>query len=206
MPVGYTIIKQLEAAISTIPGITVVFGADVTSLLWESEGLDRRVIGLTYTHENSTSPTIFHADAVILATGGMTYDRSGGSLLAEFAPALCTLPTTSGPHADGRGIRMARAIGAELVHMDRVQTHPTGLVHPKNPASLSKFLCPEAVRGSGAILVNGRGVRFTDELGSRSAVTKHIAQHCQDHDVRLESGREQKVAYVLLNQEVRTSF
>eukprot|EP01041_Mallomonas_annulata_P002142 gene2142-4174_t len=205
LPVGFTIIKQLQTEISKIPSITVIHSAEALSLLWDTVGLDRRITGLTYSH-NSTPPVSMKAEAVILATGGMAYDRSGGSLLAEFAPALCTLPTTSGPHADGRGIRMGRLIGAELIHMDKVQIHPTGFVNVNNAASLSKFLCPEAARGSGAIMINDRGTRFVNELGNRAYVTDQIFLHGATYPIKLESGREQKVAYLLLTEEGANMF
>lgn len=60
--------------------------------------------------------------AVILATGGFSNDRSNeGSLLSEFAPEKLSFPTTNGPWASGRGVKMARAMGAALVGMNRVQ-------------------------------------------------------------------------------------
>jgi len=125
-------------------GITLIQQGEVKSISWETLGKDRYVTGVTYTDLNTTESHFIAADAIILTTGGTAYDRSANSLLAEFTPSLCTLPTTSGSHADGGGIRMAREIGAELVDMDKVQLHPTGLVHPANAGSLSKFLCPEA--------------------------------------------------------------
>lgn len=60
--------------------------------------------------------------AVILATGGFSCDHSKeGSLLQEFAPEKANFPTTNGPWATGRGIKMARAMGAALVGMQNVQ-------------------------------------------------------------------------------------
>jgi succinate dehydrogenase/fumarate reductase flavoprotein subunit len=61
--------------------------------------------------------------AVILTSGGFSSDlvKDGTSLMMEFAPALINLPTTNGPFATGDGIKMARAMGAALVGMDRVQ-------------------------------------------------------------------------------------
>lgn len=62
--------------------------------------------------------------AVILATGGFSCDRAeDGSLLAEFAPDKMVFPTTNGPWARGRGVKMARAMGASLVGMKYVQVN-----------------------------------------------------------------------------------
>jgi aspartate oxidase len=49
---------------------------------------------------------------------------------------------------------MARAMGAGLVGMDRVQIHPTAFIDPKEPNAQTKFLAAEALRGKGAILVS----------------------------------------------------
>ncbi|KHN86895.1 Fumarate reductase [Toxocara canis] len=65
--------------------------------------------------------------AVVLATGGFSNDHSAqGSLLAEFAPEKLKFPTTNGPWASGRGVKMARAMGAGLVGMNDVQLNEKG--------------------------------------------------------------------------------
>ncbi|RNE95120.1 putative NADH-dependent fumarate reductase, partial [Trypanosoma conorhini] len=114
------------------------------------------------------------ADAVILTTGGFSNDKTSDSLLREFAPQLSGFPTTNGPWATGDGVKLARRLGATLVDMDKVQLHPTGLIDPKDPASATKYLGPEALRGSGGVLLNKRGERFVNELDLRSAVSKAI--------------------------------
>ncbi|ESL07380.1 NADH-dependent fumarate reductase [Trypanosoma rangeli SC58] len=58
--------------------------------------------------------------------------------------------------------------------MDKVQLHPTGLIDPKDPASATKYLGPEALRGSGGVLLNKRGERFVNELDLRSVVSNAI--------------------------------
>ena len=50
-------------------------------------------------------------------------------------PDIYHLPSTNAQTTTGDGIKMAKAIGAELIHMDMVQVHPTGLVDPKDPDS-----------------------------------------------------------------------
>ncbi|VDN03675.1 unnamed protein product [Thelazia callipaeda] len=117
--------------------------------------------------------------AVILATGGFSCDHSAeGSLLQEFAPEKINFPTTNGPWATGRGVKMARAMGAALVGMQNVQIHPTAFVDPKNSTAKTKFLAAEALRGKGAILLNDKGERFVNELGRRDYVTDKILRIC----------------------------
>jgi aspartate oxidase len=86
--------------------------------------------------------------------------------------------------------------------MDRIQVHPSGFIDPSAPQSNSKFLAPEALRGSGGLLLNARGERFANELGSRSYLADAILTHCSPHEVLLETGRTQPFAFMLLNQQV----
>merc|ERR1712217_438592 len=54
---------------------------------------------------------------------------------------------------------------------ERVQGHPTGLVHPDEPDAKVKFLAAEALRGCGGVLLDINGNRFANELGRRDYVT-----------------------------------
>lgn len=85
---------------------------------------------------------IFHARAVVIATGGMgrIYKISSNSW-------DCT----------GGGISMAYHAGAELIDMEFVQFHPTGMVWPP---SVRGLLITEGVRGEGGVLRNKDGRRF----------------------------------------------
>ena len=85
---------------------------------------------------------IFQAKAVIIATGGMgrIYKISSNSW-------DCT----------GGGISMAYHAGAELIDMEFVQFHPTGMVWPP---SVRGLLITEGVRGEGGVLRNNKGRRF----------------------------------------------
>ncbi|MEX2233576.1 MAG: fumarate reductase/succinate dehydrogenase flavoprotein subunit [Cyclobacteriaceae bacterium] len=85
---------------------------------------------------------IFHAKAVVIATGGMgrIYKISSNSW-------DCT----------GGGISLAYHAGAELIDMEFVQFHPTGMVWPP---SVRGLLITEGVRGEGGVLRNNKGRRF----------------------------------------------
>jgi succinate dehydrogenase / fumarate reductase flavoprotein subunit len=85
---------------------------------------------------------VFQAKAVIIATGGMgrIYKISSNSW-------DCT----------GSGISLAYHAGAELIDMEFVQFHPTGMVWPP---SVRGLLITEGVRGEGGVLRNIQGKRF----------------------------------------------
>ena len=101
------------------------------------------------------------ARAVVLATGGV------GQLF---------LPTTNPPGSYGEGIAMAASAGAVIADAEFVQFHPTALDIGLDPAPLAT----EALRGEGAVLINGRGERFMTkihedaELGPRDIVARAV--------------------------------
>ena len=87
-------------------------------------------------------PIAFPAKAVVLATGGIgkAYEVTSNSW--EYS---------------GDGHALAYEAGAELIDMEFVQFHPTGMVWPPGVRGL---LVTEAVRGEGGILRNADGERF----------------------------------------------
>ena len=123
---------------------------------------EHKVVGLTSWNEYIKGVNVvadgkkreLNGKAVILTTGGYSADKNeDASLLLEFAPEKATFPTTNGAFARGDGVKMARAMGAAVVGMNRVQIHPTAFIDPAGPEATTKFLAAEALRGKGGILV-----------------------------------------------------
>jgi succinate dehydrogenase / fumarate reductase, flavoprotein subunit len=85
----------------------------------------------------------FECRSLILAAGGYTrvYPVSSSRLIENY----------------GEGVALAYEAGADLVDMEMVQFHPTGMVWPEKAVGL---LATEAIRGEGGILLNSRGERF----------------------------------------------
>lgn len=89
--------------------------------------------------------------------------------------------------------------------MDKVQLHPTGFIDPKDPSNSTKYLAPEALRGSGGILVNSYGKRFVNELDLRSVVAKGIQDNCSKY--LADDGYEgPPFAYCILSEEAQELF
>jgi succinate dehydrogenase / fumarate reductase flavoprotein subunit len=106
---------------------------------------------------------VFAAPAVVLATGGA---------------GKCWRITSNSWESTGDGVALAYEAGAELVDMEFVQFHPTGMVWPPGVIGL---LVTEAVRGEGGILRNAVGERFMErydpkrlELATRDVVARAI--------------------------------
>ncbi len=106
---------------------------------------------------------VFRAKSIVMATGG----------------AGRIFKVTSNAQLDvGDGYAMAYEAGAELIDMEMIQFHPTGMVKPE---SAKGRLVTEAVRGEGGILLNNKGERFMNEyypqvmeLAGRDQVARSI--------------------------------
>jgi succinate dehydrogenase / fumarate reductase flavoprotein subunit len=85
---------------------------------------------------------VFAANAVVLATGG-----------AGRAYKI----TSNSWEGTGDGHALAYQAGAELMDMEFIQFHPTGMIWPP---SVQGILVTEGVRGEGGILLNSEGRRF----------------------------------------------
>jgi L-aspartate oxidase len=113
-----------------------------------------RCRGVTVADGEGT-PFEVRARHVLLATGG------AGQLFA-----VTTNPTV----ATGDGVAMALRAGAAVADLEFFQFHPTALHHPSMP----RPLLSEALRGHGALLRDGNGDRFVDELLPRDVVSRAI--------------------------------
>ncbi len=119
-------------------GIDVHMERTILTLLKNGE----RVVGaLGYDRERGRFK-IFRAKAVVLATGGIGRAFKITSNSWEYT---------------GDGHALAYRAGAELIDMEFVQFHPTGMVWPP---SVRGILVTEGVRGEGGILTNKEGRRF----------------------------------------------
>ncbi|KAI9355212.1 FAD binding domain-containing protein [Pilaira anomala] len=171
MTITYALMEGLEELAEKQPTrAKIIKKAKVENLIKDENG---QVIGVEYVMVGKGADnTVFKEyGPVILATGGYAADFSDTSLLKKHRPELYNLSTTNGDHCTGDGIKMAAAVGANTIDLEKVQVHPTGLVDPNEPDAKVKFLAAEALRGAGGLLLNADGDRFCDELGHRDYVT-----------------------------------
>lgn len=140
-----------------------------------------RIVGVKATMDNKTY-TFKAKKGVILTTGGFGANVAMRSEANPFYGAA--FKTTNMPSATGDGITMAKAVGAQLVNMDQIQTYPMC-----DPVSGAIELIDDA-RFEGAILVNQEGKRFVEELGRRDVLSKAILE---------QTG---KYCYAIFNQAI----
>ncbi|HEY3188895.1 MAG TPA: FAD-binding protein, partial [Solirubrobacteraceae bacterium] len=106
--------------------------------------------------------------------------RARGTILATGGAAALWARTTNPPGVVGAGMTLALAAGAALADMEFQQFHPTALVWADGRDG---FLITEAIRGEGALLLNGQGERFVDELAPRDEVALAIQNQLRMHPV-----------------------
>jgi succinate dehydrogenase / fumarate reductase flavoprotein subunit len=103
---------------------------------------DGKVSGVLGYWRESGEFVVFEAPAVVLATGGI-----GKSFKV----------TSNSWEGTGDGHALALKAGGNLMHMEFIQFHPTGMVWP---LSVKGILVTESVRGDGGVLRNSDGKRF----------------------------------------------
>ncbi len=119
-------------------GIDVHMECTVITLLKDGD----RVVGAFGYERERGRFKLFQAKAVVLATGGIGRAYKITSNSWEYT---------------GDGHTLAYDAGAELMDMEFVQFHPTGMIWPP---SVRGILVTEAVRGEGGVLKNSEGRRF----------------------------------------------
>ena len=140
----------------------------------------KRVVGAFGYWREQGRFVVLKAKAVVMATGGIGKAYRVTSNSWEYT---------------GDGMALAYDAGAELLDMEFVQFHPTGMVWPPG---VQGILVTEAVRGEGGILRNKEGQRFMEkydpkrmELSTRDVVARSIYT-----EVREGRGSEHGGAYL----------
>ena len=176
--VGAYLVDRFSAKLNEL-GVEVMLETAATELITDGEG---KVVGVKA--EGPDAAYTINAKAVILATGGFGANEE---MYTSYRPDLKGTVTTNAPGATGDGIVMAQKLGADLVDIEQIQLHPT-------VEQTTSILITESVRGDGAILVNQSGVRFTNELLTRDAVSA------------AELEQEGSYAYIIFDQKLRDNL
>jgi succinate dehydrogenase / fumarate reductase flavoprotein subunit len=157
-------------------GIDVYMECAITRLLKDGE----HIAGAIGYWRETGRFVVFKAKSVVIATGGI---------------GKAWRITSNSWEYTGDGMALAYDAGAELMDMEFVQFHPTGMVWPPG---VQGILVTEAVRGEGGILQNKDGERFMErydpekmELSTRDVVARAIYT-----EVREGRGTEHGGAYL----------
>ena len=162
---GLELIRTCQDKLVHTKGVDVHMEYTLTALLTDAD----RVIGAIGYDRNDGRFVVFRSGAVVLGSGGW------GRMYRY---------TSNSWEGTGDGAAMAYAAGAELIDMEFVQFHPTGMVWPPGARGI---LVTEAVRGEGGYLYNSGGERFMlrydpvkKELSSRDVVARSIYREVKE--------------------------
>ncbi len=156
---GHEIATSLLETARNTPNLTLLeehFAIDLLTTAKLGHVTEDRILGAYVLIAPTGEVEVFRSDRVILATGGCgkTY-----------------LYTTNPDSSTGDGVAMAWRAGASIANMEFVQFHPTCFYNPgATGAEARSFLVSEAVRGEGAILLNGKGEEFVTQYDPRGSL------------------------------------
>ncbi|PYU83880.1 MAG: fumarate reductase/succinate dehydrogenase flavoprotein subunit [Acidobacteria bacterium] len=142
-------------------GIDVYMECTVTRLLTDGG----RVTGAFAYWRETGRFIVFKARAIVIATGGI---------------GKAWRITSNSWEYTGDGMALAYEAGAELMDMEFVQFHPTGMVWPPG---VQGILVTEAVRGEGGILRNKAGERFMEKYDPKRMELYHQFKELADVDI-----------------------
>lgn len=135
---GLELIRTLQDKAVHTPGVEFFMEHTVTKVLQ----VGGRAVGVFGYDRQTGALVLWEAKTVILATGGL-----GKSYRVTSNSWECT----------GDGHVLAYEAGADLIDMEFIQFHPTGMLYP---SSVKGTLVTEGVRGEGGVLRNSKGERF----------------------------------------------
>ena len=162
---------MLDALVGKAQSMEIPYRDNVMISRLLSDG--ERVHGAVGFDMESGEFVLFTADHVVLAAGGSS--------------ALYNRHSSRDEENNGDGPALAMQAGADLMDVEFVQFHPTGMVGDRYGEEWDGRLVTEAVRGEGGRLFNADGERFMEnyssdqmELDARDVVARAIAQEVRE--------------------------
>jgi succinate dehydrogenase / fumarate reductase flavoprotein subunit/fumarate reductase flavoprotein subunit len=140
---GIEIISRLAEQVRILENVRILQECTALGLVRNDAG--DAVAGVTLLDVKQGRFLLCTAGATLLATGG------GARMYRYSSPSV---------EKSGDGVAMAYRAGAELMDMEMLQFHPTGLL--AGPGLLTGSVVEEGLRGAGGRLYNARGERFME--------------------------------------------
>ncbi|WP_460008634.1 fumarate reductase (CoM/CoB) subunit TfrA [Methanobacterium movens] len=173
---GHEIITALKEEIYRREILTLDEIMVISLLLDDARSKVQGAVGLSL---KDSKLIIFKARSTILATGGA----------GQIYPV-----TSNTMQKGGDGFALAWNAGADLIDMEQVQFHPTGMVFPE---SRKGVLVTEAVRGEGGILLNNKKERFMGNYDDRMELaTRDVVARAIYNEIREGRGTENGGVYL----------
>ncbi len=141
--------------------INYVEFAPAIELIMDDKG---QIAGAVLVNLETNELSLVRSKSVVMATGGIGRLHIQG------------FPTTNHYGATADGLVLTYRVGAELIFIDTMQYHPTGVAYPQQ---ILGQLVTEKVRGLGAHLLNIDGEQFIHPLETRDVVASGIIRECR---------------------------
>jgi fumarate reductase (CoM/CoB) subunit A len=149
----------------------------ITSLLTDENS--KKVIGAVGVSLRNSKIIIFKSKSTVIASGGAGW----------------LYPVTSNAiQKTGDGYSLAYNAGADVLDMEQIQFHPTGMLYP---ASRRGVLITEAVRGEGGKLFNVKMERFMKNYDERGELaTRDVVARAIYNEIREGRGTDNGGVYL----------
>ncbi len=149
----------------------------ITSLLMDEE--NRKVIGAVGVSLRNSKLIIFKSKSTVIASGGAGW----------------LYPVTSNAiQKTGDGYSLAYNAGADVLDMEQIQFHPTGMLYPESRRGV---LITEAVRGEGGKLFNVKMERFMKNYDERGELaTRDVVARAIYNEIREGRGTDNGGVYL----------
>ena len=176
---GSEMTTKLTNRVNTIDEIVLVDNLKATELVQDDSGA---ITGVKVENQVTGEEKTISCNAVVLATGGF---GSNLEMRVQYNPDMDDkILSTDSVAAQGDGIVMAQAVGADTIDMEYIQTYP--VCDPETGALL--YVGDVRLENYG-ILVNKEGERFVQELDRRDVISNGIKSQTDG------------VAYLLFDQK-----
>lgn len=168
--IGNAMTTKLTARAQSIDNITLIDNTKATALVQDANG---GIGGIKATNTVTGNEYSFECKAVVLACGGFGANvEMREQANPEFGKQF---NSTDSVGAQGDGLTMASAIGAELVDMELIQTYPICDVNTGALLYLDDMRLDERT-----VMFNKEGKRFVEELGRRDVLSKAILKQTDE--------------------------
>jgi fumarate reductase (CoM/CoB) subunit A len=153
----------------------------ITSLIMDNA--NSKVIGACGVSLRNSKFIIFKSKSTVIASGGAGW----------------LYPVTSNAiQKTGDGYSLAYDAGADLVDMEQIQFHPTGMLYPESRRGV---LVTEAVRGEGGKLFNVNMERFMERYDERGELaTRDVVARAIYNEIREGRGTSNGGVYLDVTQ------
>lgn len=176
---GSEMTTKLTDRVDTIDEITLIDNLKATELIQNDQGA---ITGVKVENQITGDESTISCNAVVLTTGGF---GSNVDMRVQYNPDMDDkILSTDSVAAQGDGIVMAQAVGADTIDMEYIQTYP--VCDPETGALL--YVGDVRLENYG-ILVNKEGQRFVHELDRRDVISNGI------------KAQTDGIAYLLFNQK-----